>query len=86
MARLPVQAALERSLAAQMRGAMAQPLQECFRASFQGTLVPAFESACQTMFSQVGPLISVDCWLIVKPRSRKQVIAVQAQGQLCCWT
>ena len=51
---LPVQAALERALAAQMRGAVAQPLQEAFRASFQGTLVPAFESACQTMFSQVA--------------------------------
>ena len=52
---LPVQAALERALAAQMRGAVAQPLQEAFHASFQGTLVPAFESACQTMFSQVAP-------------------------------
>ena len=38
-----------------MRGALAQPLQEGFRAAFQDTLVPAFESACQTMFSQVGP-------------------------------
>ena len=51
---LPVQAALERSLAAQLRTAVAQPLQDGFRASFQGTLLPAFESACQTMFSQVG--------------------------------
>ncbi len=50
---LPVQAALERALAAQMHNAVAQPLQDGFRASFQGTLLPAFESACQTMFSQV---------------------------------
>ena len=55
LARLPVQAALERALAAQIGGAVAQPLQEGFRASFQGTLVPAFESACQAMFSQVSP-------------------------------
>ena len=53
--RAPVQAALERSLAAQLRTAVAQPLQDGFRASFQATLLPAFESACQTMFSQVGP-------------------------------
>ena len=51
---LLVQAALERSLTAQLRTAVAQPLQDGFRASFQGTLLPAFESACQTMFSQVG--------------------------------
>lgn len=49
----PVQAALERALATQMRSALAQPLQESFKASFQGTLLPAFEGACQTMFSQV---------------------------------
>ena len=41
-------------MAAQLRTAVAQPLQDGFRASFQGTLLPAFESACQTMFSQVG--------------------------------
>ena len=55
-ASLPVQAALEQSLTAQLRTAVAQPLQDGFRASFQGTLLPAFESACQTMFSQAGAL------------------------------
>ncbi len=39
----------------QMRSALAQPLQESFKAAFQGTLLPAFEGACQTMFSQVIP-------------------------------
>ena len=58
---LPVQAALERSLAAQLRTAVAQPLQDGFRASFQGTLLPAFESACQTMFSQVGTSHTFRC-------------------------
>ena len=64
-----------------MRGAVAQPLQEAFRAAFQGTLVPAFESACQTMFSQVAPRS-----LSTIGRPCRHVVAAQAAGQLCCWT
>lgn len=43
-------------MAVQLRAALAKPLQDSFRASFQGTIIPAFEGACQTMFSQVLPL------------------------------
>ena len=29
-------------------------LQECFRTSFQSSIIPAFETACKNMFDQVG--------------------------------
>jgi enhancer of mRNA-decapping protein 4 len=48
-----MQASLEKALAVQLRTALTKPLQEGFRTSFQSTLIPAFEGACQTMFSQV---------------------------------
>lgn len=48
-----MQAALEKALAAQLRTALSKPIQEGFRTTFQTTLIPAFEGACQTMFSQV---------------------------------
>ena len=49
------QASLEKALTVQLRGALSKPLQENFRTSFQQQLVPAFEGACQSMFSQVKP-------------------------------
>ena len=48
-----VQSSLEKALASQLRSAMAKPIQDNFRSSFQQQLLPAFENACQAMFSQV---------------------------------
>ncbi|BDA40748.1 probable enhancer of mRNA-decapping protein 4 [Coccomyxa sp. Obi] len=48
-----LQGALEKALTAQLRAALPKPLQDSFRTTFQSTLIPAFEGACQTMFSQV---------------------------------
>ena len=50
---LCLQASLERALAAQLKLALAKPLQEGFRTSFQQQVLPAFEAACQNMFAQV---------------------------------
>lgn len=47
---------LEKSLAGQLKLALRQPLQEGFRSSFQQQLIPAFEAACQNLFSQVALL------------------------------
>ena len=49
---------LEKALANQLRMALAKPLQDGFAASFQHQIIPAFEKACQTMFSQVGHIPS----------------------------
>ena len=47
------QGSLEKALDVQLKGALARPLQDSLRSSFQNQLLPAFEAACQTMFSQV---------------------------------
>lgn len=49
-----LQASVEKSLAAHLRPAMTKPLQDGFRSSFQQHVLPAFEAACRTMFTQVG--------------------------------
>ena len=52
-ARLVLQAPMEKALAAQLKVALKQPLQDGFRTSFQQLLLPAFDAACQSLFSQV---------------------------------
>lgn len=49
-----VRNALEASLNSQLHQAMAKPLQDCFTASFQEQLIPAFEGACRDMFAQAS--------------------------------
>ena len=48
-----LQDSLEGALQGQLRTALTKPMQDNFRASFQQLLLPAFEGACQSMFSQV---------------------------------
>ena len=48
-----LQAALEKALGSQLKATLRQPLQDSFRNGFQQQLLPAFEAACQSLFSQV---------------------------------
>jgi enhancer of mRNA-decapping protein 4 len=48
-----MQESLEGALQGQLGTALTKPMQDNFRSSFQQLLLPAFEGACQSMFSQV---------------------------------
>jgi len=48
-----MQESLEGALQGQLRTALTKPMQDNFRTSFQELLLPSFEGACQSMFSQV---------------------------------
>lgn len=47
---------MEKALVGQLKAALTKPMQDGFRASFQQHVLPAFESACQSMFAQVDVL------------------------------
>lgn len=59
---MPVlQPTIEKALSAQLTRALQKPLQEGFRNSFQQLVLPAFEAACQNLFSQVSPQQGLPC-------------------------
>lgn len=49
-----LQQALELALGSHLQAALQAPLQTAFRSSFEQRLIPAFEGACQSMFSQAS--------------------------------
>ena len=49
-----LQQALELALGSHLQAALQTPLQTAFRSSFEQRLIPAFEGACQSMFSQAS--------------------------------
>ena len=49
-----LQQALESALGNHLQAALQTPLQTAFRSSFEQRLIPAFEGACQSMFSQAS--------------------------------
>ncbi|KAK9805896.1 hypothetical protein WJX73_002358 [Symbiochloris irregularis] len=48
-----MQSCLEKALNVQLKAALRAPLKESFRTSFEQQLLPAFDAACQNLFSQV---------------------------------
>lgn len=55
-----LQSSLEKALSAQLKAALRTPLKESFRTSFEQQLLPAFDAACQNLFSQVRPQSILD--------------------------
>ena len=53
-----VKTSLDKQLSNSVQQGLAKPIQESFKQSFLKQIVPAFESACQTMFSQLDQTLT----------------------------
>jgi hypothetical protein len=54
-----VKTSLDKQLSNSVQQGLAKPIQESFKQSFLKQIVPAFESACQTMFSQLDQTLTL---------------------------
>ena len=71
-----LQQALELALGSHLQAALQAPLQTAFRSSFEQRLIPAFEGACQSMFSQASrrpTVLSAACMRVVRALASKHL-------------